>query len=241
MKTRSVTWKIIATWLLSVAAPFLAKAQDKVEATVGADFVSSYIWRGQEAGGVSIQPRASIAYKGFTLGIWGSTGLDRADIKELDILLSYRTGGFSASVTDYWFNKTSSGAQAKYFHYGAHSNSGSHWFEAQIGYDFDLLTINWYTNFAGVDGTNKDGKRAYSSYFTAASPFTLGGLEWSTEIGIVPWRTNFYGTNGFAVCSIALGVSKDLHVGNCFTLPLFAKVTWSPRSESAYWVIGVSF
>ena len=57
--------------------PFTTKAQDKVEASVGADIVSGYIWRGQDLGGVSLQPSASIAYKGFSLEAWGSVGIEK--------------------------------------------------------------------------------------------------------------------------------------------------------------------
>ena len=71
MKTKSVKWGIMAMALLSMAMPFTAKAQDKVEASAGVDLVSGYVWRGQDLGGVSLQPSASIAYKGFSLGAWG--------------------------------------------------------------------------------------------------------------------------------------------------------------------------
>ena len=33
---------------LAIAVPAMGMAQDKVEASVGADFVSGYIWRGQD-------------------------------------------------------------------------------------------------------------------------------------------------------------------------------------------------
>ena len=56
MKTRIVKLGVIA--LLSTVMPFTTKAQDKVEASVGADIVSGYIWRGQDLGGVSLQPSA---------------------------------------------------------------------------------------------------------------------------------------------------------------------------------------
>ena len=134
---------------LSMTVPATSIAQDKVEASVGADLVSGYIWRGQDLGGVSIQPSLSVAYKGFSLGAWGSAGIESADTKELDLTLGYCTGGFSISVTDYWFN-----GGPGYFHYGTHHTS--HVFEAQIGYDFGSLAVNWYTNFAGADGVNKD-------------------------------------------------------------------------------------
>ena len=51
---------------LSMTVPATSIAQDKVEASVGADLVSGYIWRGQDLGGVSIQPSLSVAYKGFS-------------------------------------------------------------------------------------------------------------------------------------------------------------------------------
>ena len=177
MKTKSVKWEIMAMALLSMAMPFTAKAQDKVEASAGVDLVSGYVWRGQDLGGVSLQPSASIAYKGFSLGAWGSVGIESSDTKEFDLILGYSTGGFSVSVTDYWYNVTGDGVTAKYFQYGAHNAANSHLFEAQIGYDFGPVAVNWYTNFAGDDGVDKDGDRAYSSYISVAAPFTLGGLD----------------------------------------------------------------
>ena len=134
---------------LAIAVPAMGMAQDKVEASVGADFVSGYIWRGQDLGGVSIQPTLSVSYKGFSLSAWGTAGIEKEDTKEIDLTLGYTTGGFSISVTDYWFN-----GGPGYFHYGSHNTN--HTFEAQIGYDFGPLALNWYTNFAGTDGVNND-------------------------------------------------------------------------------------
>lgn len=231
MKTKL---KMTALALLATALPFTAMAQDKVEASVGVDLVSGYIWRGQDLGGVSLQPSASISYKGFALEAWGSVGIESKDEKELDLTLGYENGGFSLSVTDYWFN-----SGPGYFHYGARNTA--HTFEAQIGYDFGPVAVNWYTNFAGTDGVNKDGDRAYSSYLSLAAPFNLGGLEWTAEIGATPWATDYYDANGFAVCDVSLGVSKDIKITDSFSLPLFAKATWNPRSEGAYFVVGLSF
>ena len=47
---------ITVALLLSGLVPSTMMAQDKVEASVGADLVSGYIWRGQDLGGVSVQP-----------------------------------------------------------------------------------------------------------------------------------------------------------------------------------------
>lgn len=49
--------KVIALAILATLVPSSGMmAQDKLEAFVGADLVSGYIWRGQHLGDVSIQP-----------------------------------------------------------------------------------------------------------------------------------------------------------------------------------------
>ncbi len=225
--------------LLAMASLILTMptiAQEKVEVNVGADVVSSYIWRGQDLSNVSIQPTLSIGYKGFTLTGWGSTGLSRKDTKEFDLTLGYALKGFSISLTDYWFNNGPG-----YFHYNA--GNTAHVFEAQIGYDFSVLSVNWYTNFAGNDGVNKNGDRAYASYFNLTAPFSLGGLEWSASIGATPWANTFYngGANGFEVTDISIGAAKELRVTDIYSISFFAKAIWNPATEGAYFVFGTGF
>lgn len=230
---------IAAALLLTTLVPSSLKAQDKVEASMGVDLVSGYIWRGQDLGGVSIQPSLGISYKGFSLGAWGSVGFKSEDTKELDLTLGYAVGGFCVSVTDYWF--TYEGGTNKYFHYGTHSTN--HVFEAQVGYDFGLLAVNWYTNFAGADGIKENGKRAYSSYLALSAPFKLGGLDWTVDLGMIPWETTFYNgyTDGFCVTDISLGASKEIKITDSFSLPAFAKITANPRTEGAYFTLGLTF
>ena len=125
--------------------------------------LGSYIWRGQDLGGVSLQPTLGLENKGISLSAWGSVGLaDPADTKEFDITLGYTIGGLNIGITDYWFN-AGLDPQDRYFKYDAHGTN--HVFEANIGYDFGVVSAQWYTNISGNDGVNKDGTRAYSSYF----------------------------------------------------------------------------
>ena len=94
-----------------------AMAQDKVETTIAADFVSQYYWRGQDLGAISLQPTLGLGYKGLSLTAWGSVGISEpSDTKEFDLTLAYETGGFHVGVTDYWFNNPNE----KYFAYKAH-------------------------------------------------------------------------------------------------------------------------
>lgn len=241
IKVRKMKRQIKMAALLAgaaMASTATCVAQDKVEASVGADLVSSYEWRGQELGNMSVQPSLSIAYKGFSLGAWGSVGLDKEDTKEFDLTLGWSTGGFSVSVTDYWFAPY--GENTNYFHYKAHETA--HVFEAQVGYDFGPVAVNWYTNFAGDDGLNKDGDRAYSSYISLAAPFKLGGLDWTAEVGATPWATSFYAdANGFAVCNVGLSASKEIKVTESFSIPAFAKISFNPASESTNFIFGLSF
>jgi hypothetical protein len=229
--------------LMACFAATTAGAQDKVEATIASDFVNQYIWRGQDLGDVSVQPTLGVAYKGFSLTGWGSVGLsDNSDTKEFDLTAAYQTGGFHIGITDYWFNQgvTQDGEEvsdARYFHYNAHSTT--HVFEGNIGYDFGPVALNWYTNFAGNDGLNKSGKRAYSSYVEAAVPFKLADLDWTATVGAVPYATSFYGkANGFAVTNVSLRASKDIQVTKSWSVPLFAGITANPSTQKAYLVCG---
>lgn len=217
-----------------LAAMSAANAQDKVEATIQADVVSQYLWRGQELGQVSLQPSLGLSYKGLSLTAWGSVGLSEpGDTKELDLTLAYSVGGFNIGVTDYWFNSPNE----RYFCYGAHSTS--HVFEANVGYDFGPVGVQWYTNFAGNDGVGNGGSRAYSSYVEVSAPFRLAGCDWSAAVGAVPYATDFYSSaDGFAVTNVSLKASKDISVTERFAIPLFAGLAVNPSTEKTYLYCG---
>lgn len=225
----------------ALALPFTANAQSEVEATVGADLVSNYIWRGQDLGAAAIQPSVAVAYKGVSLSAWGSYGLvDRDDTKELDFTLAYSAGNFTIGITDYFCVRGGENCPTKYFLYDAHKTA--HVFEANVGYDFGILSLNWFTNFAGSDGLNKSGNRAYSSYVEVGVPFTLGGIEWGFTLGAVPYATTSYAdASGFAVTNVSLKASKEISITPSFSLPLFGAVTANPSTQCLYLTAGVSF
>jgi len=213
-----------------------ALAQDKVETNVAADFVNEYIWRGQKCGDVSVQPTLGVGYKGLSLTAWGSYGLsNKDDVKEFDLTLAYSTGGFNIGITDYWFSEGLD-PDARYFKYDAHGTN--HLFEANIGYDFGPVALQWYTNFAGNDGTNNSGKRAYSSYFEVSVPFRLVTVDWTATAGAVPFATTSYGTTGFAVTNLSVRATKEIRVTDSFSIPIFGQLTGNPCSQKAYLVLG---
>lgn len=232
--------KKIVLFAMGLAMSMVTFAQEEktIETTLGADFVSSYIWRGQDLGSVAVQPTFGLGYKGLSLSAWGSYGIaDPADTKEFDLTLAYTIGGLNIGVTDYWFT-TGGDPDGRYFLYNAHGTN--HVFEANIGYDFGVASLQWYSNFGGNDGVNKDGDRAYSSYVEATVPFTLGGVDWSATAGAVPFATDFYGTTGAAVTNLSLKATKEVKITDTFRLPVFGQVVANPCSQKAYMVLGVS-
>lgn len=213
-------------------------AQDEVEATVSADVVSNYIWRGVKLDDAAVQPTLGVAYKGLSLTAWGSYGLTTSGItKEFDLTLAYSTGGFNIGITDYYVV----GSDApKYFLYDA--DKTAHVFEANLGYDFGVLSVNWFTNFAGADARTEEGKRAYTSYVELNAPFKLGGLDWNATLGAVPYSAcnGFYAANAkdFAVTNLSLKATKDLKITDTFSVPVFAQIATNPSIQKAYLLFG---
>jgi hypothetical protein len=230
--------KIFVLGLMMFCGATAIEAQDEIETTISGDIVSSYIWRGQDLGNVSLQPTLGVGYKGLSLSAWGSVGLTTPDdTKEFDLTLAYTIGGFNISITDYWFN-AGLDPENRYFKYDAHGTN--HVFEANIGYDFGVASLQWYTNFAGNDGVKKNGDRAYSSYFEVSAPFKLATRDWSATAGAVPHRTTYYGTNGFAVVNLSLRATKDIKVTDSFSIPVFGEIAANPCSQKAYLVFGLT-
>jgi hypothetical protein len=226
--------KRITLFAMGLVISLTAHAQG-VETSIGADIVSSYIWRGQDLGSTAIQPTLGIEYKGLSFSACGSYALvDPFDTKEFDLTLGYTVGGFNIGITDYWFSKGLD-PEGRYFKYAALSTN--HIFEANVGYDFGFASLQWFTNFAGNDGKYNE-KRAYSSYFEISIPFKLVSVDWAFTAGAVPYATDFYGTTGFAVTNLTLSASKDIKVTDSFTIPVFAQLVANPCSQKAYLVLG---
>ena len=230
--------KILIITAILFTAAVTARAQDTLETSIGTDLVSQYVWRGQDLGGVSVQPTLGLSYKGLSLSAWGSAGLSNpADTREFDLTLAYTIGGFNIGVTDYWFNAGLDPLN-RYFAYAA--DCTNHVFEANVGYDFGFASLQWYTNFAGNDGLTPDEKRAYSSYVEVNVPFALGGVDWTATAGAVPFATDFYGVEGFGVVNVALTASKDIRITDSFSIPVFAQVAANPYSKNAFFVFGLT-
>ena len=222
-------------WILAIlwfALPLVTRAQDSLSVELQADVVTQNIWRGTNLGHVSLQPEMAVGWKGLRLSAWGNIGLDSEDTREIDLTLSYATGGLSLGVVDYWPDDN----DKRYFYYKTPETG--HAFEAFVGYDFGCLNISWQTFFAGNDLSEDDGKRTYSSYLELTAPFSLATCDWEATIGVVPWKAAYYETSGFAVTNISLGITKDIRITDSFSLPIFGRLIANPYEQHFYFVAG---
>ena len=228
--------KIFSIVMIMIAA--ISPLRAEIETTVGTDLVSEYVWRGVKCGDAAIQPTLGLSAAGVDLSFWGSVGVaNYLDTKELDITLSYSIAGASVGVTDYWFSAGDE-PYGRYLKYD--KNATNHIFEAFAGYDFGFASISWYTNFAGAD-YNADGDAAFSSYCEISAPFSLGGADWTASLGMVPFESGLYGTEGFAVTNVSVTAAKSIDITESFSLPVSAGLTVNPCAEMAYLVFGISF
>ena len=227
---------IILAWALLATAPAVKAQTFKTD--ISADIVSRYIWRGSSMGEVSVQPTLGISAWGLSLSAWGSVGISNPqDAKELDLTLAYNIGGFNIGITDYWA-EGGADPENRYFHYA--KGATNHVFEANVGYDFGPVAIQWYTNFAGNDAVGANGKPAFSSYAEVSVPFKLGQTDWSFVTGIVPYATKFYNAERFALVNVSLTASVDIPFSERFSLPIFATLAANPHARQAFFVVGIT-
>lgn len=201
------------------AVPMMSVAQ---EVSVGADVVSSYIWRGAKFGdGAAIQPTVEFSAGGFALGAWGSFGLANDLDSEADLYIGYGFDfGLYVGLTDYFF-PSYDGIHPEYFDYDNHT------LELNLGYEVGSFSIsaNRYIDDNSEDDTYIE--LAYS--FGPASIFVGGGDESYTEDG------------DFAICNIGITGEKEIKFTDSFSLPVFASFIVNPDIEQTYMVFGVSF
>jgi len=234
-----LTFAALACAGMSVATPAMAEESEKaVSLELGADVVSSYIWRGQNLGAFSVQPSVTVTFNkaNVSLGAWASAELfstgASVNMREFDLSLSWSPiEPLSVTLTDYYF------CSANYFSAWTWNSASAHTLEATVAYDLGFLSASWNTVVAGVDH-KADGKRAYSTYVELAAPYKLGGVEGAVTVGASLWDDAYTqaGTDGFKVINVGLSASKEV-----FKLPFTASVITNPYTDKVYFVVGVSF
>jgi hypothetical protein len=205
---------ILALTLIGVSAfSFKSYAEEKesnFSFEVGADVVSNYLWRGQNLGGLSIQPSVTLGWKGIYISGWGNIGADNWKFNylnpELDVTIGYDNYGLKLDLTHlYYFYGD------KYFKGLGDANNefSSSTIELHAGIDVGEwteivpLTLDWYTTVLGYDpvldengnvvlNENGNAKRAYSTYIELGYDITLPlEIVLGIKVGFTPWKGMF--------------------------------------------------
>jgi hypothetical protein len=194
--------------------------------TTGADFYSSYIFRGTKFGsGPVVQPVLKFVTGSFSAGAWGS--FDFHNYQEADIFFSFALpAGFSMGMTDYYF------PGLDYFDYS--KATGSHAFEINTGFSTGGLNIgaNYILNKAGNAGSEGDdiyleAKYSFKSFYVIAG----AGNGWHSA-------NLSDGSDKFAICNMGIGTLRTIKVTDSFNIPVNGQVIVNPDKKQMYVVIG---
>jgi hypothetical protein len=231
--------KITTGLILTAILCSVTYAQDETTTspfTLGADVVSSYVWRGTNFGGPAIQPGIAYNQGGLTLGAWGSWGFDNS-VREADLYVSYEFGfGLTLGLTDYHYQ-----GGANWLRFG--SDSAAHAYELNAGYQLGSLSLS--ANYILNQSDGGDGSGALSmggdTYFELSYAFKSFDVFIGAGNG---WHTTIDQDNGddaFGVCRVGIGTSKEVKITENYSLPLFGSVEVNPNGEEFNIVVGVSF
>jgi hypothetical protein len=231
--------------LISLAAAIFAGLSGTAQAEgfkIGADVVSSYVWRGGELGdSPAIQPALSYTFPGIgiVVGGWGSyavsehNGLDR--YKEVDLYATVPVGPLSFTITDYYVVPDSdSGLSSRTFDF---SSDGPNVVELSAAYTKDNLSLLAAINIAGNEGDATNGVKN-AKYFEASYKFyDKDGFTAKGIVGV--GDEDYYGdqylvqkNDNIALVNTGISVSKDRYT---------ASYVYNPDTEASHLVFMASF
>ena len=228
MKKKNFLAIACALLLGSVSTPLRAQESGNWSMAVGADAVSSFLWRGMESGGPSIQPSVYFDYENgdwaVSIGSWGSKSVykNRYGVyyDELD---------FSAEAS--WRNLTLS--LANYNEFYGEGFDGAY---LDLGLSYTLsekvpLTVSWYSIL--------DNKMP--SYFELSYDFSISVVDFSVAAGCWPFKSWYYGNGGFNVCNLNLSAGHEFELRDDMVLPVSAQIMYNPSWNEFFWGVSVGY
>ena len=204
----------------------LSQEEKQSPFSAGADFYSSYIWRGTKYGeGPALQPVLEFNSGPFTAGAWGS--FDFSGYQETDLYFFFSLpAGFTLGMYDYYY------PDLDYFDFS--KTTGSHAFEINLSFTKGGLSLsaNYILNEAGNAGSKGGDK-----YFEAKYSFDSFNLCIGAGDG---WHTsdNPDGSDRFTVCNIGLGTTRTIRLTDSFSIPVTGQLVFNPDIKRLYIVVG---
>jgi len=234
MKKAFTPLAILFFALVGISSQSLAQ-ENAAPFSVGAEIVSSYVWRGLQFDATpNIQPYSEFAVGNFVLGAWGSYNFT-GTYQESDIYLAYRKYNFSVTLLDYF-----SGHQ-DYFNFD--NDSTKHLLELLVAAKISEqipITVTGSLFFAGADKKAGSTDNNYSMYFELAYDKAWGATNFKTFLGIVPTESPYYATDGFGVINLGCKISRQIAITDKFSLPIQMSIVSNPDAEHMFFFFGFS-
>ena len=178
---------VCALLLGSVLSPLRAQGSGNWSMTIGADAVSSYLWRGLNLAGPSIQPSVYFdCEKGdwaLCMGVWGTKSLLDNEYNELDLSVEATWRNFTFTLLDYGED------------YSVPWSEG-HYLDLGLSYALDGgLTFSWYSIVSQFTeglldgGSGFDWASAFPSYFELAYDFSVSVVDITATVGVFPFAS----------------------------------------------------
>lgn len=224
-------------WVPAVLAlTVIAEPASSQSASVGADVVSRYVWRGADFGeSMSVQPALTFSFGNLEAGAWGSYSVSAsgAGANENDLWASYTVSAgngasFSLGFTDYYF--PSPDAEFGF------RNADAHTMEISLGLSGpESFPISLYGGMLVKNDPDN------SVYLEASLPIdAVDGVEVGLVAGMVTGASGFYGTEGAALVNLGVSAGTEVEITESFSLPVSVSWIVNPDSERAFLVFGMS-
>ena len=208
-----------------VASAVLAGPVAAQSASIGADIVSRYVWRGLDFGeSMSVQPGLTIGLGGLEFGAWGSYSISAsgsgANENDLWATYTYETASgasFAVGMTDYYFP----GPRAEKFR-----DADAHTQEVSVAVSgSEAFPVSLYAGMVLDDDK--------PIYFEASVPFAAGDVEIGLHAGAVSGESAFYATEGFALVNLGLTASTELAITDSFAPPVSVSYIVNPSDSDS--------
>ena len=208
-----------AVWIATlIATSSLAGPATGQSASIGADIVNRYVWRGIDFGeSMSVQPALTFGVGGFEFGAWGSYSISASgsDANENDLWASFTHelasgASISVGVTDYYFPAPGGDGFLKG---DAHTQE---FFASLSGPESLPVSL-----LAAIVQDTRDDEDTYTLYVEAGLSLpTIEGVELGAHAGMVGGKSNFYGTPGASLVNLGVTASKALQITDSFAPPV---------------------
>lgn len=214
---------------------------------VTADFVSRYVWRGQDYGtSPAIQPTLAWNYHGlFELGVWGSFNI-KGTYSETDPYIKFFWKNLSLVLTDYFiYNDT---ASYKPDFYNIKKKETNHVIEAALQYKLSgkfpirilLGSYFWGNDRAWGFDVEKDTtlKNYYSTYVELGYSLECHQNNLDILLGITPFA-GAYG-NKAGIVNLGITATRKIVVSPAFEIPVKVSLITNPELKRVFLVFGMT-